>query len=88
MAFVDDLLNPWPASRISQQRQIEEPIPGSQEPTAAEIIDLAIAEVAVTERRPPNVIEGPSSLDEYLVDQLFEEEADLLLSDNGLGGVM
>ena len=28
----------------------------------------------------------PSSLDEHLVNQLFEEEADLLSQDNGFGG--
>ena len=38
----------------------------------------------MTERRPPTVVEDPSSLDEYLVDQLFEEDADLLSQDNGL----
>ena len=78
---------PLGASRISPQRQIEEPKYGSQEPTAAEVIDLAIAEVALTKRKPPEFIVDPSSLDENLVDQLFEEQLDLLSQDNnGFGG--
>ena len=90
VALADDLLlkNPWPTGRISRQRQMEDPIHGSREPTAAQIIDLAIAEVVLTERRPPAVIKDPSFLDEHLVDALFEEDADLLLQDNGFGGVM
>ncbi len=66
---------------ISQQRQNHGH--GSEEPTAAELIDSAIAEVALAERRPSMVIEDPSSLDEYLVDQLFEEEPDLLSQYDG-----
>ena len=76
-----DDLNSWSISHI------EEPIPGSEEPLPALIIDLAIVEVALNQRMPPVVLEDPSSLDEYLVDQLFEEDADLLLSqDDGFGG--
>ena len=86
MTLADDLLNPWPIGRTSRQRQNEEPIRGSQEPTAAQIIDLAIAEVALAERRLPKVIASPSSLDEYLVDQLFQEEPGLLSQENGFGG--
>ena len=84
LALADDL-NPWSTPRISQQRHVEERLPGIQEPTAAELIDSAIAEVGLSERRPPKVIEGPSSLDEYLVDQLFEEEAELLSQYDGFG---
>lgn len=48
--------------------------------------DLAIAEVTFAERRPPEVIEDPSSLDEHLVDRVYEEQPDLLSQDNGFGG--
>ena len=85
LALADDL-NPWPTPRISQQRQIEQPIHGSEEPTAAEVTDLASAEVALSERRPQMVIEDPSSLDDHLVEQVFQEETDLQSQDNGFGG--
>ena len=85
-SLADDLLNPWPAGRISPDRQIEEPIYGSEEPTDAQIIDLAIAEEALAERTPPEVIEDPTPLDEHLLDHLFEEQPDLLSQDDGFGG--
>ncbi len=85
--MANDLLlrNPWPTGRISQQRQIGEPNYGSEEPTASYIIDLVIAEVALSERRPPEVIEDLPSLDEHLIDQVYEEQPDLLSQDNGFG---
>ena len=90
VALADERLlkNDWSAPSISPQRQTGESIHGSQGPTAPQITDLAIAEVALTERRQPKVIESLPALDEHLVDLLFEEEADLLLRDSGLVGHM
>ena len=54
------------------------------EPTAAEVVDLAIADAA--ERQQDEARERSSSLDERLVDQVHEAEQDLLSEDLGLGG--
>ena len=50
VALADERLlkNDWSAPSISTQRQTGEAIPGSEKPTAAEVIDLAIAEVALS----------------------------------------
>ena len=70
------------------QRVQPRPVAGQQkemspvEPTATEVIDLAIEEVASTERW--TVPQADSSLHEDLVDQAFEEETEALLQETNL----
>ena len=58
---------------FAPQRDIGESI-WSVKPSATEIVDLAIAEIAATEPRPHRVADDSSWLDEDLVDSVFKEE--------------
>ena len=52
------------------------------------VVDRALEEVASSQHRPPTTRAGFASLDEQLVDQVFEEEMDLLPWANGSGGAI
>ena len=78
-AFVTPPSNAQAAS-ADTDRQVGEPSGKVVQP-----VDLVLEETRTADPRPTRVRAGFDSLDEQLVDQVFEGEADLLL-DNGSGG--